>query len=104
MSSGIKSILGIGIILAILAAAFWYYQQNINEVEMPEGLNQEAPNNKMIEPPTVTANPDAAVNAIIQGLEAEADFTSVEDNDSSLINADSQAVNNFGQSYDEKEF
>lgn len=103
MSSGIKSILGIGIILAILAVAFWYYQQNINEVEMPGELNQEIPGNK-IEPPTATANPDAAVDAIILGLEAEADFISAEDNDSGLINADSQAVNNFGQSYDEKEF
>lgn len=104
MNSGIKSILGIGIILAILAAAFWYYQKNINQVEMPGDLNQEAPGNKTIEPPVASANPDAAVDAIIQGLGAEADFVSAEDNDSSLISADSQAINNFGQSYDEKEF
>lgn len=104
MSSGIKSILGIGIILAILAGAFWYYQKNINDVNMPGDLNQEAPTNQAIEPPAASANPDAAVSAIIQGLEAEVDFTAAEDKDASLISSDSQVINNFGQSYDAKEF
>lgn len=104
MSSGIKSILGIGIILAILVAAFWYYQKNINDVDMPGDLNQEAPGNQTVELPAAIASPDAAVSAIIQSLEAEADFTSAEDKDASLIGSDSQAINNFGQSYNEKEF
>ena len=104
MSSGIKSIWGIGIILAILAGAFWYYQKNINDVDMPGDLNQGVPSNEVIEPPAAIANTDAAVSAIIQGLEAEVDFTSAEEKDSSLISADSQAINNFGQSYNEKEF
>ena len=104
MDSKVKSILGIGIILAILAVAFWYYQANINDVEMPVNINQELPSNEAVIPPAASGSPDAAVDAVIRSIEAEADFTAAEDRDSSLIGADSQAINNFGQSYDEKEF
>lgn len=103
MESRIKSILTIGIILIILLVAFVYYQQSVKEAVAPAEENWKS-STQQIEPPKATANVDAMVDAAIQGLAAESDLVSDEDKDSSLIGADSQAINDFGQSYDEKEF
>lgn len=54
--------------------------------------------------PQVTGNIDDTINALTALSENEMVIITEEGNDASLINLDSQAISDFGQSYDESKF
>ena len=56
-----------------------------------------------ITPLPATGNIDDAINAFIQDATNEQALAAEEDADASLINLDNQAINDFGQSYNENE-
>ena len=105
MTSKMKTIVGLGIIIIILVVVLAvYYQMQIDDRNENEISQTLSPQSIKVEIPQATASPDAAVSAIIQSIDSESLMVSEENEESSLIGADSQAINAFGQSYDEKEF
>jgi hypothetical protein len=69
--------------------------------EAPVAVSQELPV-AVTEP--ATGNIDDAVNAILAGISDDEAFFADAAKNAELIAADSQAINNFGQSYNENEF
>jgi len=59
---------------------------------------------KEVSVPKTTGNIDDVINAMTALSENEMVIITEEGNDASLINLDSQAISDFGQSYDESEF
>jgi len=59
---------------------------------------------KEVSVPEITGDIDDVINAMSAFSENEMVIITDEGNDASLINLDSQAISDFGQSYDESEF
>lgn len=92
-----------GVLAIIVAAGLSYYYGWLQTgTEEPAGMGKGT--TEQIQVPEATASIDATIDAVIKGLTAESSAVSDEDKDSSLLNSDKQAVDDFGQSYDEKEF
>jgi hypothetical protein len=101
--SRLQKIIFWGVLTIVIAAGLsYYYGWRQIKTEEPAGTGEETA--EQIQIPAATANIDAAIDAAIQGLTAESSVVSGEDKDSSLLGSDKQAIDDFGQSYDEKEF
>lgn len=98
-----KIFLPLGIV-AILVLVILYSQ--LGKV-MPVKKGQ-LPTNPITEKPTTlppaTGNVDEALNAVIAAVNDELTVLDEETGDVSLIDLDSQAISNFGQSFNENEF
>jgi hypothetical protein len=92
-----KLVFGV-IILAIIASVSYYQFVLKTPSEVAEVA--KAPTEVNIVP--ATGNVDDAVLALLNDADAEAAILANVENDANLITADSQAINDFGQSYNEK--
>jgi len=124
----IWKILLFGVVILIIVAAFLFFQPGAREggVMLPKPdqgttQHQTQPGESPASPtplastetqttPAVTITPtgdsdiDEVINGLLSNSISEGTVVSEENNDASLINADSQAISDFGQSYDEKGF
>jgi len=98
-----KLVLGV-IILAIIAAASYYQlvlkPASVEVSQLPESAVQQAPAAVGIVP--ATGNVDDVAEALLKDVDAEAALLANIDNDADLLIADSQAIDDFGQSYNEE--
>jgi len=97
-------ILTVVVVLLLLVVALDYYQLNIGAPK--QDLTSSTENNiagekVLIEPSAATGNIDDAVNALLQETTNESIIFEEESEDAALIETDSQAISDFGQSYDE---
>src|SRR3989344_5365809 len=95
-----KTIVAGVVILAVVFLLWWYVKQNSTTLLGDTGIEktQQPP------PPTATANVDDAVNALLLESSLDATAFSEESAESAVLQDDSQAISDFGQTYDEREF
>jgi flagellar basal body-associated protein FliL len=92
------------LVILVVAAGLIYYQFGIKPLQPQYTTEKAAPEQAAkITPPPATGNIDDAINAFIQDATNEQALAADEDADTSLIDLDSQAINDFGQSYNENE-
>ncbi|OGZ55121.1 MAG: hypothetical protein A3F85_04565 [Candidatus Ryanbacteria bacterium RIFCSPLOWO2_12_FULL_44_26] len=101
----------LGIIAVAILVMVGFYQSGIKPFQAPTAEEEMQPLvavEKQQEQPIVvkpaTGNVDDAVNAILVGISDDEAFFADAVKDAELIAADSQAISDFGQSYNENEF
>lgn len=116
MTQNWKTTILVGVAVAILLAVIYV-------VTAPKSIRQPAPAANQtpvstggagnassatsagnIVPPAATGKIDDTINALVLGATNEQTTISAEEGNSTLINSDSQAINDFGQTYDETQF
>lgn len=98
MTNKWKIFVPVGIVALAIIAVVIYSQIG---KEAPQYATEEG-----VEVVTVpaTGNVDDAINALLQEASADQAMFSQEEDDASLLFTDSQAISDFGQSYNESEF
>jgi hypothetical protein len=102
----------LGIIAVVALVIISFYQFGGKTLETPAPITKEAPQVPVVEsqelPVALTQSPagniDDAVNAILAGISDDEAFFADAVKDAELVAADSQAIGDFGQSYNENEF
>lgn len=100
-----KIFVPVGIVaLAIIAVVI--YSQLGKEAPSEQAVGQQVEEQQQVAVIIVpaTGNIDDAINALLQEAFADKAALSQEEGDASLLFADSQAISDFSQSYDESEF
>ena len=87
--------------LAIIVVAIFAYTQFV--MKAPQYAT-ETTTGEEIALPQATGNVDDAVNAILAAVLNEQSVLQTEESDASLITSDTQAISDFGQSYNENAF
>ena len=93
---GLSAIVGFIIYFQVFGEIPEYLIEPLSWVKERVGLGAK--------PPKATGDIDGAVAAIIQSSSGEQTLLAEEENDSSLISLDSQAIDDLGKSYDPNEF
>ena len=100
-----KIIIPVIAIFALVAGYLQIKKQTPNNLqEQQEEQEQNAPATETIASPVATGNIDDTIDALLQDSSNEVLMSQDESSDIDLINADSQAISDFGQSYNENEF
>ncbi|PIP23103.1 MAG: hypothetical protein COZ91_03600 [Candidatus Nealsonbacteria bacterium CG_4_8_14_3_um_filter_39_7] len=89
----------ISIATIVAFATVEFYQSLIETFQAPITAKE-----KSVKTIPATGSVDDAVNAIIAGASDDQALFIDAEKDADLITADNQAINDFGQSYDENEF
>jgi hypothetical protein len=101
MTNRWKIFVPVGIVaLAIIALAI--YSQLGKET--PQVAQEQEGAEQQVAVVPATGNVDDAINALVQAATADQAASNQEEGDISLLLADSQAIGDFGQSYNESEF
>ena len=106
MTSKWKIIIPVGVIAAI---ALWVGYSQL-KTKAPQYTTKQAPTETQKQivteavPPVASGNIDDVVSALLQDSSGETLAFQEETGDIDLIAADSQAISDFGQSYNENEF
>lgn len=97
-----KVILPLGIVTVLVVVVLSY------QIGKRPQVAEEQPSSPVAEKPAVlppaTGNVDDAVNAVIVATDNELTVLNEYDSDVALVEADSQAISDFGQAYNENEF
>lgn len=97
-------ILALAIIL-IAAAVFIYFQF---KTKVPGVTTEQLPGKSTVEessqPPSATGNVDDIIASVLQDANNDSAAAQQDAPDSTALNTDTQAVSDFGQSYDETQF
>ena len=99
-------LIAIGVLVLLVIGYFVYSQTGGNLPSLEDGL--QTPEESVMEEkegslPPATGNVDDIVNLLLQDADSEAAELADEDNDTSLITSDAQAITEFGQSNDESQ-
>lgn len=90
--------------VVVVAGVVIYSQLAIQNAPTPQGQVESKTEMAKTQSLAPTGKVDNAANAILQDATNEQTKLSLEEGDKSLLNLDSQAVSDFGQSVNENEF
>ena len=99
MSSS-KSIIVAIVVLVLASLGWWYIQQSNTSMTNGTSVGKE----EQASPSVATGNVDDAVNSVLLEASADAAVFGDESADSAVLQEDTQAISDFGQTYDEKQF